>query len=308
VDGDSTSTHLAVESVASRVVHLVKFCVNTATFSGGKGDSLPPCRCFFSVATTENVRFELHFYQFHIGDYASHTRHLSLMEDLAYRRLLDYYYLHEIPIKQRDIARMIGMREHEQDVLTVLNEFFLSTDDGFISPRANDEIAKYRKFSEDGKRGAAKRWHKDSNGEAISPPNATPMATNNQEPITNNHKPKNTATVVACPPNVSKQVWEDWKSLRKGKGAKVSATALEGAENEARKAGMSLEEFLKLWCLRGSQGLMAEWVLPKVQADVVRMTVPRTTPDPTLERLKAEVVRPPSLDELAKLAALRRKA
>jgi hypothetical protein len=64
----------------------------------------------------------------------SHTRHLSLLEDLAYRRLLDFYFLHEQPIKHRDAARQIGMREHEEDVLTVLNEFFLSTDDGFVEP------------------------------------------------------------------------------------------------------------------------------------------------------------------------------
>jgi uncharacterized protein YdaU (DUF1376 family) len=48
------------------------------------------------------------------------------MEDCAYRRLLDFYYLNEKPINQRDVARQIGMREHEQDVLTVLNEFFIS--------------------------------------------------------------------------------------------------------------------------------------------------------------------------------------
>jgi uncharacterized protein YdaU (DUF1376 family) len=138
----------------------------------------------------------MHFYQFHIGDYKSHTHHLNLLEDLAFRRLLDYYYLHEVPIKQRDIARQIGMRDNEQEVLSVLNEFFVSTDVGFINPRADAEIVKYRKFSDDGKKGAAKRWHKDTNGEANSPPNATPIATNNQEPITNNQlKP------YICPPD-----------------------------------------------------------------------------------------------------------
>lgn len=131
----------------------------------------------------------MHFYQFHIGDYISHTRHLSLLEDLAFRRLLDHYYLHECPIKQRDIARQIGMREHEQEVLTVLDEFFVSTELGYINPRADTEISKYRKLSEDGKRGAAKRWQSQPNGEAISPPTATPIATNNQEPITNNQEP-----------------------------------------------------------------------------------------------------------------------
>ena len=82
----------------------------------------------------------MHYYQFHIGDYASHTRHLSLIEDLAYRRLLDFYYLHEQPIKQREIARQIGMKDNEQDVLTVLEEFFICTDDGYINPRADKQI------------------------------------------------------------------------------------------------------------------------------------------------------------------------
>lgn len=86
----------------------------------------------------------MHFYKFHIGDYMSHTRHLSLYEDLAYRRLLDFYFLHEQPIKHRDAARQISMREHEEDVLTVLNEFFLSTDDGFVNPRANKEIMEFK--------------------------------------------------------------------------------------------------------------------------------------------------------------------
>ena len=133
----------------------------------------------------------MHFYQFHIGDYKSHTHHLSHLEDLAFRRLLDHYYLHELPIRQRDIARQIGMKDYEQEVLTVLDEFFISTENGYIHTRADDEIAKYRKLSEDGKRGAAKRWLKGGD----SPPNATPIATNNQEPITNNHN------IDICPPS-----------------------------------------------------------------------------------------------------------
>ena len=129
----------------------------------------------------------MHYYNFHIGDYKSHTSHLSVIEDIAYRRLLDFYYLHEKPIKQHDIARQIGMREHEQDVLTILDEFFLSSPQGFVHSRADKEIARFKEFAEAGKRGAAKRW--GANGEANSPPNPTPIATNNHKPITNNHKP-----------------------------------------------------------------------------------------------------------------------
>jgi len=126
----------------------------------------------------------MHYYQFHIGDYKSHTSHLSVIEDIAYRRLLDFYYLHEKPIKQHNIARQIGMREYEQEVLSILDEFFLSTTDGFVSPRANKEIEHYHskieQASKAGKASAERRFNARSTD--VQP-------TNNQEPITINHKP-----------------------------------------------------------------------------------------------------------------------
>jgi uncharacterized protein YdaU (DUF1376 family) len=233
----------------------------------------------------------MHYYQFHIGDYASHTRHLSLIEDIAYRRLLDFYYLHEQPIKQRDIARQIGMRDHEQDVLTVLNEFFVSTDDGFVSPRADKEIQHYHSKVEQASKAGKASAERRSNIRS-----ADVQPTNNQEPITNNHKPKReSATVVACPPDVSEQVWQDWLALRKAKKAAVTSTVLDGARKEADKLGWPLEKFLVEWCTRGSQGLKAEWVAPKPTfaqqaADVARSTVPaqHTGPDPVLLKIEAD--------------------
>jgi len=205
----------------------------------------------------------MHYYQFHIGDYKSHTHHLTVIEDIAYRRLLDHYYLHESPIKQRDIARQIGMRDHEQEVLSVLNEFFVSTDKGFVSARADGEISKYREMVDAGKRGAAKRWQSPPNSPPITPPNATPIATMNQEPITNNHKPKNT---VAPPEGVTDAVWQDWKSLRKVKRAAVTQTAIDGIECEAKKAGVSLQVALETCCARGWTGFKADWLKDKAEA------------------------------------------
>jgi uncharacterized protein YdaU (DUF1376 family) len=128
----------------------------------------------------------MHYYQFHIGDYASHTRHLSLIEDIAYRRLLDFYYLHEQPIRQRDIARQIGMRDQEQDVLTVLNEFFVSTDAGFVSPRADKEIQHYHskveQASKAGKASAERRSNVRSTD--VQPTINHKPITINQEPVT----------------------------------------------------------------------------------------------------------------------------
>jgi uncharacterized protein YdaU (DUF1376 family) len=156
------------------------------------------------VKQANEVRSKMHYYSFHIGDYKSHTHHLTLMEDLAYRRLLDHYYLHQAPIKEQDIARQIGMREQEQDVLIVLNEFFVSTEDGFVNPRADKEIAAYVLMAEAGKRGADKRWKKggDSHPIATPSPPLTPPNTNH-EPVTNNHKPitKNQLNTNICPPD-----------------------------------------------------------------------------------------------------------
>lgn len=228
----------------------------------------------------------MHFYQFHIGDYKSHTHHLSPMEDLAFRRLLDHYYLHETPIRQRDIARQIGLRDYEQEVLTVLDEFFISTENGYIHTRADEEIAKYRKLSDDGKRGAAKRWQKGGD----SPPNATPIATKNQEPITKNH---NKATVVATPVGVSESVWKDFLALRKSKKAPLTNTALEGLMREATKAKMTLEQVLSTCCERGWGGFKADWMVGQAirvnPADIARVTVPSTNqPDPALLKIEKD--------------------
>jgi len=200
----------------------------------------------------------MHYYQFNIGDYASHTRHLSIIEDIAYRRLLDLYYLHERPLGDcsTNVARLIGMSEYSQEVETVLVEFFEHIDGGFINSRADKEIQHYHskieQASKAGKASAERRLNTRSTG--VQP-------TNNQEPITINHKPKKEkATVVACPPDVGEQVWQDWLSLRKAKNASVTETVVKGARSEANKLGWPLEKFLAEWCTRGSQGLKAEWV------------------------------------------------
>lgn len=76
---------------------------------------------------------------------------------------------------------------------------------------------------------------------------------------------KKVRATALCPPDVTVGVWEDWKQLRKSKRATVSETVIEQARKEASKAGMSLNAFLREWCLRGSQGLKAEWIKDKQQ-------------------------------------------
>lgn len=67
---------------------------------------------------------------------------------------------------------------------------------------------------------------------------------------------------VAMPVGVTEQTWRDWCELRAKKKAPVTATVVERAIGEAETAKLTLEEFLQVWCFRGSQGLQAEWLTP----------------------------------------------
>ena len=112
----------------------------------------------------------MNYYPFHIGDYAAHTRYLTLMEDLAYRRMLDLYYVSEKPLEPAEqTARLIGMRDHVAEVGTILADFFEATEAGFINKRANEELDKFSLMKQGGRDGAAKRWGKAGDREAIAP-------------------------------------------------------------------------------------------------------------------------------------------
>jgi uncharacterized protein YdaU (DUF1376 family) len=208
----------------------------------------------------------MHYYQFNIGDYKSHTEHLSEMEDLTYRRLLDWYYLHEcpIPLDETEVARQIRMRSHSDCIAVVLREYFERTDDGWIHQRANQEMAKVGEKSHKASESAKARWSKQKDANAL-PTQSEGNATQNTEHITQDTKHKKNATVVACPHDVAEQVWQDWLSLRKLKKASVTETVVNGARQEAQKLGWPLEQFLIEWCTRGSQGLKAEWIKPDQQ-------------------------------------------
>jgi hypothetical protein len=180
------------------------------------------------------------------------------------------------------------MREHEEDVMTVLNEFFISTPEGFVNPRADKEIKQYKEFAEAGKRGAAKRWSKPPYGEATSPPNATPIATNNHKPITNNQEPK----------------------VKQHKGSRLHPTFTlpdewgEFCEQERPDLTPNkvFNQFKDYWISQaGQKGVKLDWFAtwrnwvrstnaPKQNpADNIRLTVPMSKePDAALEKIKAD--------------------
>ena len=159
----------------------------------------------------------MHYYQFNIGDYVSHTRHLSPIEDIAYRRLLDAYYLSERPLNSgvTSVARQIGLREHEQEVGMVLQEFFVLGEEGWTSNRADKEIAHYRSKVDQASRAGKASAERRSNARPTDVPTDV-QPTKNQEPITNNQEPSliqegkpslSTAKLMDCPQDVIRKLW-----------------------------------------------------------------------------------------------------
>ena len=71
---------------------------------------------------------------------------LNLYEDLAYRRLLDLYYLNERPFNgcSTDVAREIGMLDSLTDVEYVLNKFFTEKNNAWHNKRCDREIKAYQ--------------------------------------------------------------------------------------------------------------------------------------------------------------------
>ena len=158
----------------------------------------------------------MHYYQFNIGDYASHTRHLDLLEDLAYRRLLDLYYLHERPLSNDAsvVAKQIGMRDHAALVRDVLNEFFEHSEEGYASSRADKEIAHFHSKIEQASRAGKASAERRTNARS------TDVQPNNKQETINNKQTKEASPKVADAPVVLPdwmplETWQAYLAMRK---------------------------------------------------------------------------------------------
>jgi len=240
----------------------------------------------------------MHYFQFNIGDYQSHTAHLSDIEDLAYRRLLDWYYLHEspIPLDINEVSRQIRMRPHSDCIASVLNEYFSHTSDGWIHHRANKEIAKVGEKSEKASESAKARWSKVKHANAL-PTQSDSNATHNTLPITQN-------TVVKQNRGSRLQVdfclTNDWKEFCRAERSDLDPQKVfDGFKDywiaKAGQQGVKLDWFAtwRNWVRNQKQGLVNK-------ADQVFTTVPsRFERDPALidveNKLKQAVPMPPEI-------------
>jgi uncharacterized protein YdaU (DUF1376 family) len=257
----------------------------------------------------------MHYYKFNIADYRKDTGHLSTIEHGIYRQLIDWYYLDEQPIPEETqvVIRRLRLGSDEVKFLeNVLSDFFVLGKTGYKHKRIEVEIKDYQEQVEKNKSNGKLGGRPKKTQSVISGLPDQSQNNPNHKPLTTNHKPKKeSATVVACPPDVSQQIWNDWVALRKSKKAPITQTVLNGAIAEAKILGWPLEKFLAEWCSRGSQGLKAEWIVKPNPADKVRLTVASSNePDPALLKIAedAKKAAPIPLEVLAKMAELRRKA
>ena len=133
----------------------------------------------------------MNFYDFHIGDYASRTAHLEPMEDLAYRRMLDLYYVREepLPADVHEIARLIRLRDDASTIGAMLSEFFTFDDQrGWIHGKCEEVIAAVQDKRSKAQASANKRWHSEGNADAMRSECEGNAPSPSPSPTTQSHK------------------------------------------------------------------------------------------------------------------------
>ena len=255
---------------------------------------------------------EMHYYQFHVSDYLHDTAHLSIEEDLAFRRLLDLYYTQEKPIpnKTREVARRIRMSKYENAVQTVLEEFFMfdMEKDQWFHARCDKTIADYQAKAERNRTvgklgGRPKNNPEETQTVSKQNPNHKPI-TINQEPV------KKTQRGSRLPAD-----WVPDSDLAEWSKA-------ERPDLELRKV---LMEFRDYWIAQpGQKGVKLDWnatwrnwvrnqkaikqTFAQQAADVIRMTVPGSKElDPALKKIEEDRSKaaPPPADFRALVANIK---
>ena len=126
---------------------------------------------------------------------------MSLMEDLAFRRMLDLYYESEkpLPCELSRVAKLIGMTDYQENVRNVLNEFWNETENGWVNSRAYIEIEKYQSKAStaraNGRLGGRPKKPTETQSVNLANPEITESKANHK-PITNNHKLINNTLLV----------------------------------------------------------------------------------------------------------------
>lgn len=152
----------------------------------------------------------VNYYQRHIGDYTKDVRFITMLEDGAYARLMDWCYAHEkpLPADTRTVCEKVGAHSvaERRAVVKILEEHFFLLEDGWHHKRIDSELAKYTAKSEKARASANARWEAEraaADAEADAEAMRSHSVGNaNQEPIANSQS-LNTATLRVAPAHPS---------------------------------------------------------------------------------------------------------
>lgn len=229
----------------------------------------------------------MRYYQFHLGDYYLATQHLSIEEDIVYRRLIDLYYREESKLinDKTKLAKLIRATGLESVVQSILEEFFELQDDFWVNQRCESEIKIAQERSEKAREAGLARVNKArsiikrsmSTSEAqqvlngcstdaqqtLSECSTDAQPTIYHIPDTKNQSKKAVAEQLICPTDVSEETWTDYLTLRKSKKAPVTASVLKGLRKDAEQIGWTLEQVLAIQIKNGWQGFNPEWIASK---------------------------------------------
>ena len=180
------------------------------------------------------------WFAWYAGDYRAKTHRLSFVEDAAYRRLLDEYYLmaEALPVALPELYRICGAQSDDERraVDSVVERFFYVKNNELHNKRADHELTKQARLrenlSERGKAGAQARWNATANATGNATGYAKPMAEHMAYPqpqpqphlqattTSTNNKPRKVARKTnghdfQLPTDIDPQLWDDFIEMRR---------------------------------------------------------------------------------------------
>lgn len=199
-----------------------------------------------------------------------------MLEDLAYRRMLDLYYLNERPFNgcSTDVSRDIGMSSQQSEVDYILTKYFEQDGDLWRNKRADEAILAYQKknrlASKAGKASAKARQAKASEQTLnerdtdVQPTIKHKPLNINQEQVVQEINPPPTAPVFSFKQSlldngVDPEIVETWLLVRKKKKAVNSKVALKCILTEVNKAGITVAQAIEISASESWAGFKAEW-------------------------------------------------
>jgi uncharacterized protein YdaU (DUF1376 family) len=146
----------------------------------------------------------MNFYKFHLGDYYKKTSHLSMLEDGAYRRLMDAIYLREgpLPADREQVHRLVKAftKAEKTAVDLILAEFFVLTDAGYTNARCDEELSETKERRERARQSGLASGRSRKRSTTVERPSNErstshkPLASNSSsrardtEPVTGHHR------------------------------------------------------------------------------------------------------------------------